>query len=174
MSVGGQGIRCRTTGVRHRVCRLEGEGTDERRQGHRVCLLEGKGSDAGRQEYARGMSVGRRGGRCRTTGVRHRVCRLEGKGTDAGQQGYVTGYVGWKARDLMQDDRSASQGMSVGRRGGRCRTTGVRHRVCRLEGKGTDAGRQGYVTGYVGWKVRELMQDHRGTSQGMSVGRRGD
>ena len=30
---------------------------------------------------------------------------MEGKGTDAGRQGYVTGYVGWKARELMQDDR---------------------------------------------------------------------
>ena len=66
----------------------------------------------------------------------------------------VTGYVCWRARDQMQDDRS---------------TPGV----CRLEGEGADAGRQECVTGYVGWKARELMQDNRGTSQGMSVGRRG-
>ena len=44
----------------------------------------------------------------------------------------VTGFVGWKARELTQDDR---------------------------------------VTGYVGWKARGLTQDDRGTSQGMSVGR---
>ena len=55
----------------------------------------------------------------------HRVCRLEGEGTDAGRQGYVTGYVGWKVRGPMKDDR---------------------------------------LTGYVCWKARDLMQDDRGTS----------
>ena len=35
------------------------------------------------------------------------------------------------------------------------------HRVCRWEGEETDAGRQGYVTGYAGGKARRLMQDGR-------------
>ena len=78
---------------------MEGEGTDAGRQGHRVCRLEGEGTDERRQG--------------------HRVCGLEGEGTDAGRQGYVTGYVGWKARGPMKDDRGTSQVMSVGRRGDR-------------------------------------------------------